>query len=367
MPSDGPRTASDLTTRQAVPAATLPGEFDEARLLRHIRKNRWVSLKCGGCQLFAFNWAVSLLASLILWIFVIVCATMPVEFGNAFRSTGQPWITQNMTWLYVITQDVWAIFLIWVCFSKYGKIKLGKDDEKPQFNDLTWFCMLFCSGIAVGFYFYGVYEPMSYYRQPAAYKGGGWDNNVRKPGFDGARAADRAAPHASARARRHPRAAHPPLACHVSDDDQRANQSIFLTIFHWGFHGWVPYVLLALNASLVSHRWGLPMTIRSCFYPLIGNHIYSVIGDIIDALSMTVRRARARNSPRNAWLRRSRTSPTRRHCPARRRPPSACARRSASGRCSSMPASTTCRRRGGPACRSPTTRTRTSSSSSASR
>ena len=119
---------------------------------------------------------------------MIVCATMPVEFGNAFRSTGQPWITQNMTWLYVITQDVWAIFLIWVCFSKYGKIKLGKDDEKPQFNDLTWFCMLFCSGIAVGFYFYGVYEPMSYYRQPAAYKGGGWDNNVRKPGFDGARA-----------------------------------------------------------------------------------------------------------------------------------------------------------------------------------
>ena len=142
---DGPRTASDLTTRQAVPAAT-PGEFDEARLLRHIRKNRWVSLKCGGCQLFAFNWAVSLLASLILWIFVIVCATMPVEFGNAFRATGQPWITQNMTWLYVITQDVWAIFLIWVCFSKYGKVKLGKDDEKPQFNDLTWFCMLFCSG-----------------------------------------------------------------------------------------------------------------------------------------------------------------------------------------------------------------------------
>ena len=60
----------------------------------------------------------------------------------------------------------------------------------------------------------------------------------------------------------------------------------------------MPYVLLALNASLVSHRWGLPMTIRSCFYPLIGNHIYSVIGDIIDALSMTVRRARARATRR---------------------------------------------------------------------
>ena len=96
-----------------------------------------------------------------------------------------------------------------MCFSKYRKVKLGKDDEKPQFNDLTWFCMLFCSGIAVGFY-YGVYEPMSYYRQPAAYKGGGWDNNVRKPGFDGARRPPPPAPHARPRARR-PRAARPPL------------------------------------------------------------------------------------------------------------------------------------------------------------
>ena len=59
-----------------------------------------------------------------------------------------------------------------------------------------------------------------------------------------------------------------------------------MCFFHWGVHGWIPYILLAINASIVSHRWGLPMTIRSCFYPLIGEHIYSFLGDLIDSISM---------------------------------------------------------------------------------
>ena len=73
----------------------------------------------------------------------------------------------------------------------------------------------------------------------------------------------------------------------MNDDDQRANQSIFICFFHWGVHGWIPYILLAINASIVSHRWGLPMTIRSCFYPLIGNHAFGIVGDFIDALSIS--------------------------------------------------------------------------------
>ena len=72
----------------------------------------------------------------------------------------------------------------------------------------------------------------------------------------------------------------------INDDDQRANSAIFICFFHWGVHGWIPYILLAINASIVSHRWGLPMTIRSCFYPLIGEHIYSFLGDLIDSVSM---------------------------------------------------------------------------------
>jgi choline-glycine betaine transporter len=56
------------------------------------------------------------------------------------------------------------VFLLWICFSKFGKLKLGKDDEKPEYSDFSWFAMLFSSGIAVGFYYWGVSEPIYYYR-----------------------------------------------------------------------------------------------------------------------------------------------------------------------------------------------------------
>eukprot|EP00966_Prymnesium_polylepis_P057470 1330827-Prymnesium_polylepis.2 len=96
---------------------------------------------------------------------------------------GKPWVSQNFTWLYILTQDIWAIFLLWLCCSKYGNLKLGKADEKPKFNDFTLLCMLFCCVVAVGFYFFGVGEPLYYYRQPTYWKAWDYSYNVRKPGF----------------------------------------------------------------------------------------------------------------------------------------------------------------------------------------
>ena len=92
--------------------------------------------------------------------------------------------------------------------------------------------MIFCCGIAVGFYLFGVGEPLYYYRQPVSWMKG-WDYNLRK--------------------------------IQVNDDAQRANQSIFMCFFHWGVHGWIPYILMAVNVGIVSHKWGLPLTIRAVF------------------------------------------------------------------------------------------------------
>jgi len=227
--------------------------FDEETVLLHIRKWRWISCKVGSYQLLSMNWVVSLLAAVILLTFVIVGVAAPDDLIRVFRFEGQPWVTQNFTWLYIITQDVWVLFLLYICFTKYGNLKLGKDNELPRYNDLTWFCMIFCCGIAVGFYLFGVGEPLYYYRQPVSWMKG-WDYNLRK--------------------------------IQVDDDDQRANQAIFMCFFHWGVHGWIPYILMATNIGIVTHRWGLPPTIRSAFYPLVGEHIYSFLGDIIDATSM---------------------------------------------------------------------------------
>uniref|UniRef100_A0A7S1HHQ7 Uncharacterized protein n=1 Tax=Hemiselmis andersenii TaxID=464988 RepID=A0A7S1HHQ7_HEMAN len=132
--------------------------------------------------------------------------------------------------------------------SKYGDLKLGKKNEKPVISDVSWFAMLFTCGVAVGFYALGVSEPITYYR-PGDYYG-----NLRKSGFE--------------------------------TDDQRAQQAIFITLYHWGFHAWGCYIVAALLLAFVAYRWDMPLTLRSAFYPMVGDVVHGILGDFIDALSM---------------------------------------------------------------------------------
>ena len=144
-------------------------------------------------------------------------------------------------------QNIWALFLFYVAFSKYGNIKLGRSDEKPEFNNVSWFAMLFSCGIAVGVYTLGVSEPMAYYRGSYNLQGRG----------------------------------------DVPTDNERAQQALLQTFYHWGFHARAPYITVAITLGLVSYRWNMPLTMRSAFYPLLGNIIYSPVGDVIDAVSIT--------------------------------------------------------------------------------
>jgi len=209
----------------------------------HAVSKRWVSCGTGNFLAMRMNYVSSILAILLTWGFAIWCIADKDKAPGYFYS-GQSWVSQNFTWLYIGTQDCWCIFLIYLGFSRFGKIKLGADNEKPRYNDFTWFCMLFTCGVAVGLYVFGVKEPLAFYRS----------YNLGKTA--------------------------------VTTDAQRANQAIFMTVYHWGIHGWVPYILVALCAGIVSFRWGMPMTIRSCFYPLIGDHALGPVGDFIDALSI---------------------------------------------------------------------------------
>lgn len=217
---------------------------------RHVRKNRWISVDIGGKPFLRFNWVSSLLASLVLWGFVAAVLIddenhtnpkLPTEFSRWRR-----WITVNFSWMYILTQDVWFIFVLWLLFTKYANIKLGRDDDKPEFSDFAWFSMLFSCGIGVGFYYYGVSEPIYHYRQSA---------NLQ--------------------------------SIPVTNDDQKAQQAIFQTLFHWGLHGWIPYIVVALTLGVTCHRQGLPMTMRNAFHPLIGDHTRGFAGDLIDALSIS--------------------------------------------------------------------------------
>lgn len=221
---------------------------DEVELMQYMRPNRWLAIDFGGYRAIRCNWVVFGIASLFLWIVTICTLTVLDEAGNskpvAEFDIWKSWIAQNFDWFYVGSQTVWVIFIVWLAVSKYGNIKLGKDHEKPEHSNIAYFAMLFACGIAVGVYYWGVSEPIYYYRGGKLYK----------PGF--------------------------------YNDDQRAQQAMTVLFFHWGVHAWVCYLAVAVVLALVSYRWDMPMTIRSAFYPLIGNTVYGPVGDLIDSLSM---------------------------------------------------------------------------------
>lgn len=194
---------------------------------------------------FDFNPVVSAFSAIIIWAFVIWCIAKP-ESSLKEMSKWKDWITKTWTWFYIGTQDVWAVFVVILYFSKYANIKLGDDDEEPEYNDATYFTMLFAAGIGIGLFFFGVAESVFHYA-PGPYGNRYWKRYT---------------------------------------DNQRAQDAVNLTLFHWGIHGWIVYAVIGLLLGFLSYRKKLPMTMRSCFYPLLGERVFGILGDIIDILSV---------------------------------------------------------------------------------
>ena len=130
---------------------------------RASEKCRWFRFKISCCQLGRLNCSfsvrlnpvVSLFSALIIWAFVVWCV-LKAKAANEDMTEWRRWITLKFTWLYIGTQDAWALFIVVLYFSKYSKMKLGKSYEKPEFNDATYFTMLFAAGIGIGLFYFGV-------------------------------------------------------------------------------------------------------------------------------------------------------------------------------------------------------------------
>jgi len=173
------------------------------------------------------------------------CYTPRIEFQFWMK-----WVTDCFTWLYIGSQDCWVIFLAILYFSRFGNMKLGKDDDEPEFSNFSWFSMIFSCGVGVGLFFYGVAEPIFHYTGGNRY-GHKWGG-----------------------------------AAHRLPDNERAQAAMNLTWFHWGVHGWVVYAIVGILLAFLHYRKGLPMTIKSCFYPLIGERINGFWGDFVDSMSI---------------------------------------------------------------------------------
>jgi choline/glycine/proline betaine transport protein len=188
------------------------------------------------------NHRVFLLSSAIIFAFSLLGASMPDHLGNFF-STVQGWLTERFGWLYVLAMSGFLVMAFVILFSRFGDIRLGPDDSRPEFSRASWFAMLFSAGMGIGLLFYGIAEPIMHFESPA-----------------------------------------PPVNRGGSLD--AARNAMGVTIFHWGLHPWACYALVGLSLAYFGYRKGLPLTIRSAFYPIMGERIHQWPGHLIDVLAI---------------------------------------------------------------------------------
>ncbi|HZJ86559.1 MAG TPA: BCCT family transporter [Erysipelotrichaceae bacterium] len=182
------------------------------------------------------NIFVSVVTAVLVLAFIIFTISKPVLSAEVFSNINT-YISTNFNWLYVVTINASLIFLIYLGFSKYGKIRLGGYTAKPEFSNIAWYAMMFSAGIGIGIFFYGVAEPIYHFNIPAALQSGSDFDNFK------------------------------------------------VMFLNWGAHAWAVYGLLAIGLGYFSYNLNLPFSIRSLFYPILKEKIYSYWGDLIDTIA----------------------------------------------------------------------------------
>lgn len=165
---------------------------------------------------------------------------------EAFNAAAMGVVTESFGWVYLMATTLFIVFLFFLALSRFGRIRLGKDGERPEFSTFAWLAMLFSAGMGIGLVFYGVAEPMSHLASP--------------PPFTGVEAGTMAA----------------------------AETSMQYTFFHWGLQAWAIYGLVALALAYFKFRKGTRGLISSVFYPLLGERVNGPIGQAIDVLAIFV-------------------------------------------------------------------------------
>ena len=168
------------------------------------------------------------------------------------------WITTNLDWFFIAAGNVFVVACIAIALSPLGKVRLGGTEATPDFSYLGWFSMLFAAGMGIGLMFFGVSEPLSHFN--SALGGTAVEGGVRT---DWA-----------------------PLGAAAGDTEAALRLGMAATIFHWALHPWAIYAILALGLALFSFNKGLPLTIRSVFYPLLGERVWGWPGHVIDILAV---------------------------------------------------------------------------------
>lgn len=182
-------------------------------------------------------------AALIL-LFVISTLFAP-EYAAAVLGNAREWTLEHAHWFFSLTIAAVFLFCVYLAVSPLGRIRLGGPTATPDFGTLSWLAMLFSAGVGIGLMFWGAAEPLAYFT--------GWGGT--------------------------------PLNA-VPESTQARRLAMSATIFHWGLYPWSVYALLGLALAFFTFNKGLPLTIRSCFFPLLGDRIWGWPGHIIDTLAV---------------------------------------------------------------------------------
>jgi choline/glycine/proline betaine transport protein len=186
------------------------------------------------------------IASAGIIVAMVIFTVLNVDLANVVYETIKYWITSTLGWYYVSVVSIILFFTFWLMFSKYGDLKLGAEDEKPEFSTFSWFCMLFSAGLGLGLLYWSVAEPIYHFQE---------NPFIEIAGIE-------------------------PLT------EEAAQVAIRLTLFHWGLHGWAVYVLVGLTLAYFAYRKGLPLAMRSALYPVLGEKIYGPYGHAADLLAV---------------------------------------------------------------------------------
>ncbi|WP_121615783.1 glycine betaine uptake BCCT transporter [Virgibacillus halodenitrificans] len=183
----------------------------------------------------------------VFWVSIVICIAFVLWGSLAPENLGtvtgdiQGFLTKNFGWFYLLSVTIFLLFSIYLIFSPYGKIRLGKQSDRPEYNKITWFAMLFSAGMGIGLIFWGSAEPLAHFAAP---------------------------PNAE------------------PETIEAARNSLRYTFFHWGFHTWAIYTVIGLAIAYFKFRREAPGLISATFEPILGNRVNGLIGKTIDVIAV---------------------------------------------------------------------------------
>ena len=180
------------------------------------------------------------ISSILVLVFVIGTLVVPGEAKVAFDGA-KGWSIANFDWLFMVGANIFVVFCLVLIVMPVGKIRIGGVDAKPEFSTMSWFAMLFAAGMGIGLMFWSVAEPTAYYTD-------WWGTPLNAP----------------------------------AKTAEGARMAMGATMFHWGLHPWAIYAVVGLSLAFFTYNKGLPLTIRSGFFPLLKDRSWGWFGHVID-------------------------------------------------------------------------------------